>query len=92
MDKREIYSRKLTWVQQDCLTGVRVEYYDKLNTLHRVLIVSDITKVQGFWTKHRMEMSNVQTGHKTVIMVSNPKYDMKIDANLFTVAKLEKGL
>lgn len=92
VDKREIYSRKLTWVRQDCLTGVRVEYYDKLDALHRVLIVSDITRVQGFWTKHRMEMSNVQTGHKTVIEISDPRYDMELDANLFTVARLEKGL
>ena len=37
-------------------------------------------------------MNNVQTGHKTVIMMKNPKYDMKLDAAMFTVSKLEKGL
>lgn len=31
VDKHEIYSRKVTWVAQDCLTGIRVEYYDKLD-------------------------------------------------------------
>lgn len=92
VDKREIYSRKMTWIRQDCLTGVKVEYYDKLNVLHRVLKVSEISQVQGFWTKHRMEMENVQTGHKTILLIKNPKYDVKIDTNLFTVAKLEKGL
>lgn len=92
VDKREIYSRKVTWVAQDCMVGIRVEYYDKLNKLHRVLSVSDISKVQGFWTKHRMTMENVQTGHKTVIVIKNPKYDMKLDASLFTVSRLEKGL
>ena len=92
VDKHEIYSRKVTWVAQDCLTGIRVEYYDKLDKLHRVLTVSEITKVQGFWTKHRMEMENVQTGHKTVIVMKNPKYDMKLDASMFTVSRLEKGL
>lgn len=92
VDKREIYSRKVTWVAQDCLTGIRVEYYDKLNKLHRVLTVSEITKIQGFWTKHRMEMENVQTGHKTVIVIKNPKYDMRLDTSLFTVSRLEKGL
>lgn len=92
VDKREIYSRKVTWVAQDCLTAIRVEYYDKLDKLHRVLTVSDITKVQGYWSKHRMEMVNVQTGHKTVIVMKDLKYDMKLDASMFTVSKLEKGL
>lgn len=92
VDRREIYSRKVTWVAQDCLTGIRVEYYDKLGALHRVLTVSEITRVQGFWTKHRMEMENVQTGHRTVIVLEDPQYDLELDAGLFTVAELEKGL
>lgn len=92
VDKQEIYSRKLTWVRQDCLMGVKVEYYDKLNVLHRILTISDITQIQGFWTKQHMEMTNVQTGHKTIIIMKNPRYNLKIDSNLFTVAKLEKGI
>ena len=92
VDKREIYSRKLTWIRQNCDVAVYCEYYDKLDKLHRVLSVSEISKVQGFWTVHKMEMKNVQTGHKTQIAVSNPKYDIKIDKTLFTVAKLEKGI
>ena len=91
-NKREIYSRKVTWIAKDCLKAVRVEFYDKLDALHRVLTVSSINKVQGFWTSQHMEMENVQTGHKTVIEVKNPSYDIKLDANLFTVTKLEKGL
>ena len=44
-DSREIYSRKLTWVRQDCDTGVYVEFYDKLDKLHRVMTVQDLQKV-----------------------------------------------
>jgi len=40
----------------------------------------------------KMEMKNVQSGHSTQITVSEPKYDIKVDKSLFTVAKLEKGL
>jgi len=92
VDKHEVYSRKVSWIRQDCLTAVYVEYYDKLDKLHRVLTIGDVKKVQGFWTAHRMEMRNVQTEHSTVIVVSNPKYNIGVDKNLFTVAKLEKGL
>lgn len=91
-DAREIYSRKLTWIRQDCDTAVYVEFYDKLDKLHRVMTVQDVQKVQGFWTVMKMEMKNVQNGHATQITVSKPQYDMGVNKSLFTVAKLEKGL
>ncbi len=92
VDKREIYSRKVSWIRQDCMTAIYVEYYDKLNKLHRVLTINEVKQVEGFWTVLKMEMRNVQTEHSTIITVKNPKYNIKVDKNLFTVAKLEKGL
>ena len=91
-DKREIYSKRISWIRKDCFMGVKVEYYDKLGALHRVLNISDIKQVQGFWTRGKMVMENVQTKHKTVITFSDMKYDLKIDSEMFNVAKLEKGL
>ena len=92
VDKHEIYSRKVSWIRQDCLVAAYVEYYDKLNKLHRVLTIDDVKKIQGFWTIQKMEMKNVQTEHSTLIVVKNSQYEVKIDKSLFTVAKLEKGL
>ena len=92
VDKHEIYSRKVTWIRQDCLIADHVEYYDKLNKLHRVLDIQDVKKIQGFWTIQKMEMKNVQTEHSTTIVVKNSQYNVKVDKALFTVAKLEKGL
>src|SRR3712207_2016566 len=91
-DKDEIYARRVTWIRQDCLMAVKDEYYDKLNKLHRRLTISNIEKVQGFWTMHLMQMENVQTGHKTVIRMGNQRFNVKVSPNLFTVSKLEKGL
>ncbi len=91
-DKDEIYSYRTTWIRQDCLMAVKTEYYDKLDKLHRRLTISDIEKVQGFWTMHLMQMENVQTGHKTIIKMNNQRFNVKVQSNLFTINKLEKGL
>lgn len=91
-DKDEIYSYRITWIRQDCLMVVKAEYYDKLDKLHRKLSISDIEKLQGFWTMHTMEMENVQTGHKTIINMNNQKFNIKVQSNLFTVSKLERGI
>ncbi|MCI7311059.1 MAG: outer membrane lipoprotein-sorting protein, partial [Prevotella sp.] len=58
-DQGEIYSKRITWIRQDCLMAIKADYYDKLNRLHRHLTISNIDKVQGFWTMHLMQMENV---------------------------------
>lgn len=92
VDKREVYSYKVSWVRQDCDVVVYAEYYDKNNALHRVFKASNICQVQGFWTTLTLEMTNVQTGHSTLMTMQNPRYDTSINKSLFTVAKLEQGL
>ena len=91
-DKREIYSKKISWIRKDCFMAVKVEFYDKLGKLHRVLNVQDIKQVQGFWTRGKMEMQNVQTKHKTIITFSDMQYNLKIGSDMFNVAKMEKGI
>ncbi|GAF04663.1 outer membrane lipoprotein-sorting protein [Saccharicrinis fermentans] len=91
-DSRDIYSKKISWIRQDCLIASKVEYYDKLGELHRKLILSDIEKVDGIWVAKKLDMKNVQNNHQTIILIENPKYDIDIDENAFTVTKLEKGV
>ena len=78
-DKRDIFSRKIALIRQDCLIPVRVEYYDKLGRLHRRLEMSDIARVDGFWVARKMHMSNVQTGHQTILEIKNPKYNIPVE-------------
>lgn len=90
-DKREIYSKKIAWIRQDCLIAVKVEYYDKMGKLHRRLDLSDIAQIQGFWIAQRLHMTNVQTEHQTVIEFKHPRYDLPLDEAKFNVTTLEKG-
>jgi outer membrane lipoprotein-sorting protein len=90
-DKQDIFSRKMTWIRQDCLIALQVEYYDKLGKLHRKLILSDIKKVDGFWQAHKLHMSNVQTMHQTEITITNPKFNIDVNEESFTVSNLERG-
>ncbi|AVM52505.1 outer membrane lipoprotein-sorting protein [Bacteroides zoogleoformans] len=90
-DKRDIYSKKTALIRQDCLIPVRVEFYDKIGKLHRRLEISDIAKVEGFWTARKMHMTNVQTEHQTILEIKNPKYNIPIEETGFNVTTLEKG-
>lgn len=90
-DSRDVYSKKISWIRKDCLIPIKVEYYDKMGKLHRRLEMSDITQVQGYWIARKMHMINVQTGHQTILEISNPKYDLRMEEAKFGVTTLEKG-
>ena len=90
-DKREIYSRKVAWIRQDCLIAVKVEYYDKMGKLHRRLELSDIVKVSGFWIAKKLHMTNVQTNHQTILEFKDPKFNTPMNEAQFSVSTLEKG-
>jgi len=90
-DSRDIYSKKISWIRQDCMIAVKVDYYDRANNLHRQLILSEIRQVSGFWLALNLNMTNVQTGHQTILTIENPEYNLALPENMFTVAKLEKG-
>ena len=88
----DLYTKRISWIRQDCLIPVKVEYYDKLDKLHRQLIADDIKQVNGYWTVGHMNMKNVQTKHETDLRFKNYHYDQPTSDNIFTVSQLEKGL
>ncbi|MBO7145623.1 MAG: outer membrane lipoprotein-sorting protein [Salinivirgaceae bacterium] len=88
----DIYTRRVSWVRQDCLIPVKVEFYDKLGKLHRLLVADDVKQVDGYWTMGHMNIKNVQTNHETDLVFKNYQYDKPTNDNLFTVNQLEKGL
>jgi hypothetical protein len=90
-DDRDIYSKKISWIRQDNLMGIKVEYYDRQNQLHRRLILSDIVKADGFWVAKKLHMTNVQTNHQTLIIIENPRFNIDLNESNFTVANLERG-
>lgn len=90
-NKYEIYSKKISFIRQDCLIAIKVEYYDKIGTLHRILELSDIRQVEGFWIAQKLDMTNVQTEHKTILEIKNPRFNLPMEESQFNTSTLEKG-
>ena len=80
------YISKKDYIMHKC------EFYDRQDTLHRILTCLDFSTIQGYTTAKTMKMENVQTGTWSLIETKNVTYDSSdIDDSLFTVAALEKG-
>ena len=84
--------RYITYISKENFIMQKCEFYDRQDTLHRVLTCSDFVTIKGYTTAQKMKMENVQTGTWSLIETKNIVYDEgETDDSLFTVAALEKG-
>jgi outer membrane lipoprotein-sorting protein len=90
-DSRDPYGRRLMWVHRDSYIINAVDYYDRQDRLLKTLRVSGISRIDGIWTARKMEMTNVQSKHSTIIEMSDIRFNIPLDDSLFTVTNLERG-
>ena len=87
------YSKKITWVRKDTLLEAKVEYYDiagrllktQLTTKHQ-LVEPDLQR----WFALYREMTNHQTGHKTIISFDKIESGVRAPDELFTTRYVER--
>lgn len=92
LESDAVYSKTVSWIRQDALIPVKVEFYDRMGELLKTLVASDITKEAGFWTSRKLEMINHKRNHRTIIVLEGIEYDIAMNESLFTVPSLERGL
>ncbi len=84
--------RHIVYIGKTDFLMYKAEFYDRQNTLHKVLTCSDFTTISGFKSAKTMKMENVQSGTWSMIQIKNVVYNSNdIDDSLFTVSSLEKG-
>ena len=84
--------RRVAYIGKEDFLMYRAEFYNRQNTLHRVLTCSDFTTIDGYKSAKTMKMENVQSGSWSLIQMKDVVYNASdIDDSLFTVAALEKG-
>lgn len=87
------YSKKITWVRKDSFIEARVEYYDLSERLLKTQLITDHTKVEpetGRWFALYREMTNHQTGHKTVLTFEKLESGLALPDSQFTTRYVER--
>jgi outer membrane lipoprotein-sorting protein len=85
------YSKMLLWIAKDTKLTLKIELYDKRNTLVKVAEMSGIKEVQGRITTTVTKMTTLAAGSATTIFMDIIKYDDPIPEQVFTTAYLETG-
>jgi hypothetical protein len=87
------YARKITWVRSDNYLEVKVEYYDLANRLYKTQRVAGhqaIASQPGKWFALEREMTNHQTGHRTLLMATKVDGAVTIGDDVFSTRTLER--
>jgi len=87
------YSKRHLWIRQDNFVVIRTDFYDKKGELAKTFTASDIRLIAGTgkWRAHRMEMKNLKTGHRTVLLFENFAINQGVKDDLFTRRYLKRG-
>lgn len=87
------YSKKVTWVRSDNFVEAKVEYYDLAGRLWKTQTVSRHELVEpqkARWFPLQREMTNHQTGHRTVISMGKVMPGIPIPDETFTTRYIER--
>jgi len=68
------------------------QFWDLQNNLLKTTYFRDISKVQGIWTAHTIDVENHKTGHHTKFTFSDVDYSKGVKDSVFTQNALKRGL
>jgi outer membrane lipoprotein-sorting protein len=79
VDVKSGYARQLVWIDAQRLIPLKIEFYDRKNSLLKTLDYSYYNLHKGkYWRAGRLEMENHQTGNKTSLSFENYKFNTGI--------------
>jgi outer membrane lipoprotein-sorting protein len=87
------YGKRISWVRKDNFVSPKLEGYDLHGRLFKRLLTTDIRLVDptlGRWQPMRMEMINLETGHRTILSYDDFKANAGVQQTIFTTRYLEK--
>jgi len=87
------YSKRELWITQDTFVGLQTRFYDKKGKLIKEFHALDVknTGKDDKWRAYRLEMHNLESDHRTVILYSNYAINMGVPEWIFSRAYLERG-
>jgi outer membrane lipoprotein-sorting protein len=84
------YARLRLWVRSDNFIAFKTEFYDRRNTLCKRLTSTRIEKIDGYWTAREHEMHDLASGHRTLMVISEIRFDTGLEDALFSQRTLER--
>ena len=87
----DTYGKVVTWVSRTTYLPVRIDYFDHVGVLMRSGRFSDVRVVKGIPTPFAIEMTNIETGHRTRLTLLEADYYQGPECDFLTERHLARG-
>lgn len=85
------YTRQISWIDTEQYRNIKVEYYDRKDSLLKTLEMTGYNEYSGgFWRADRFEMTNHQTGKSTTLNWKNYDFDSVLNDGDFNQNALKR--
>ena len=92
LDKYSGYTRQTVWIDTEHYRLLKVDYYDRKNSLLKTLVSKDYVQyLDKYWRPGSMLMFNHQTKRSTELLWSNYEFATGLDENDFTRNSLQRA-
>ena len=76
VDKNSGYTRQIVWGDKEIYQPLKVEFYDRKNSLLKTLVFIDYKQYLGkYWRPEQMQMTNHQNGKSTLLKFSDYSFN-----------------
>ena len=86
------YSKVLLHVDPEIWMSRKSVFWDINDNLLKTVQNKNIEQIDGIWTTMTVQVENHKTQHKTLLTFSDVDYETPIDDDIFTQARLRRGL
>ncbi|PKN42133.1 MAG: outer membrane lipoprotein-sorting protein [Deltaproteobacteria bacterium HGW-Deltaproteobacteria-18] len=84
------YTSIRTWVAQDMLLPLRVDFFTGGETPVKRYAVLQLENIQNIWTETKVVMEDLPSGHKTTLETTSIQYNTGVLDSMFTQQALER--
>jgi outer membrane lipoprotein-sorting protein len=84
------YKKAVIWIDKNDFVPRKILYFDNYGEKLKELTLTSYKKISGVWIPQYYVMTNLKDGGKTIIKIAHAQVNIKLDANIFTEAALEK--
>ncbi len=90
-DKFSGYTKQVIWIDKEEYRPIKTDFYDRKNALLKTLIFSEYQQyLDKYWRPHKLEMTNHQTGKKSIVNSSNYQFKTGLTESDFHKSKLKR--
>ena len=89
------YEKSLLFVRQDNFFVIRALHWVRDGGYKKYMDIKKLDLIDGIWVATEMHVTKKKgknTVHKTILKLSNVKFNQGLEFDIFTVRRMEKGL